>query len=191
MTELLTRLACMPDSIEVRSVDDEHFIRGVAAPYNETIDLGDIVESFAPGVFRRSIDHRGSFVGLREEHSVDRFPVGTDPTFEETADGLLATFLVSPTNRGQEALKLASHGKVGMSVGFIPVQNQTSEVGGRRHVVRTEAKLDHIGLVLNPAYQKARILEARDETRPEFDPDNPLIAPRLARHRALLGMRGL
>ena len=190
MDELITRLACMPESVEVRNVDDGHFIRGVAAPYNTPTDIGDYVETLAPGLFKRSIDHRGPSIGLMEQHNRQAFAVGLNPSFEETNDGLVATFSVSPTARGQEALNLAKTGSYGMSVGFVPVQNETATVGGRRHITRTEAKLDHVGLVLNPAYKDARILEARhDDDAAPFDPDNPAHAPMLARWRALNGLR--
>lgn len=189
--ELLTRVMTMPDSLEVRETAGTHFIRGVAAPYNEPADIGDYIEELAPGVFRRSIDHRGPNIGLMEQHNRDTFAVGINPSFEETGDGLVATFEVSPTNRGQEALQLAKTGHFGMSVGFIPVRNDVTEVDGRRLVRRLEAKLDHVGLVLNPAYKAARILEARDDDPAPFDPDNPAVAPRLARLRALHGLRRL
>ena len=191
MNDVLTRNAGV---LELRdgTDDDGHFIRGIVAPYDTPTDLGDVWESFAPGVFRRSIDHRGDRIGLMEQHNRQTFPVGMAAEWEDTTDGLVGTFRVAPTGRGREALELASSGLLnGLSVGFVPVHNRSgSEISGRSHVVRTEAKLDHVGLVHDPAYDTARVLEARSDGD-GFNPDNPAVAPRLARFRALHGLRGV
>ena len=67
------------------------------------------------------------------------------------------------------------------SVGFIPIRNKTTQVDGRQHVQRLEAKLDHVGLVTQPAYQEAQVLSTR-----AYDPDDEELVPRLARWRHLL-----
>jgi hypothetical protein len=44
-----------------------------------------------------------------------------------------------------------------------------------------EARLDHVGLVTAAAYGEAKVLAVRS-----YDPDDPDVAPRLARWRHLL-----
>ena len=190
MTEVLSRLAA--DVLELRQGSDDggHFIRGVVAPYDTPTDIGGYVESFAPGLFAKSIAERGPRIGLMEQHNRQAFPVGMASSWEDTADGLVGTFRLAPTERGREALELAASGFLnGLSVGFVAVRNRTDKVGGREHITRTEAKLDHVGLVHAPAYDTARVLEARDDDTEPFDPDNPAHAPLLARWRALNGLR--
>lgn len=181
--------------IRADSDDDGHFVRGIVAPYHVETDLGDYLEQFAPGVFRRSIDHRGDRIQLVEQHDTSKFHVGRAQTWEDTADGLIGTFRLSPTVRGLEALALAEAGEVAFSVGFYSLRSTTDDVNGRRRVTRQEGKLDHVGLVTNPAYVGARVLEARhddtDEPARPFSPDDVLAAPRLAYWRSELGMRNL
>lgn len=178
--------------LELRETDGDHYVRGVVAPYGTEYDAVEYVETFAPGVFARSLDQRGSNVPLTELHERNRFLIGRATAWQETADGLMGTFQLAPTDRGREALNLARSGMVnGFSVGFKPLRNETTVVDGRKHVVRTEALLDHVGLVDAPAYETARVLEARGESIDDlpFDPDSVLAAPRLARWRALTGLR--
>jgi HK97 family phage prohead protease len=180
------------EGLELRDGDDgTHQLRGVVAPYGEAYDAGEYVETFAAGVFAKSVRQRGDSIGLTEQHLAAHFPIGRSVAWEDTADGLVGTFRLAPTDRGMEALALITSGFLdGLSVGFRPLRNRTDNVGGRRHIERVEAVLDHVGLVNTPAYQQARVLEARnDDTPPAFDPDSLLTAPRLARQRALLGLR--
>ena len=183
------------EGLELRDSDDgTHHLRGVVAPYGDHYDMGeDGVESFAPGVFAKSVRQRGESIGLTEQHLRESFPIGRSVAWEDTADGLVGTFHLAPTLRGNEALALVQSGFLdGLSVGFVPLRNRTETVGGRRHIERVEAILDHVGLVNTPAYQQARVLEARnddDTPPPVFDPDSLLTAPKLARQRAQLGLR--
>ena len=189
--DLKVRRDRIVDGLELRDDDDGHFVRGIVAPYNSPTDIGgEYVETLAPGVFKRSIQHRGDRVGLKEQHGRDRFDIGQSSSWEDTNDGLVGTFRLASTDRAREALTLIREGFLdGLSVGFVPVENRVSNEGGRRHVERVEAKLDHVGLVHSPAYEAARVLEARDEDAGPFNPDSPLHAPNLARYRALLGRR--
>ena len=191
MTEDLEQRVRHIAGLELRDDDDGHFVRGVVAPYDTPADIGDYIESFAPGVFARSISVRGERrVPLTEQHQSGNFPIGEATRWEDTTDGLVGHFRLAPTDKGREALDLVRGGFLdGLSVGFRPQKNEVSDVGGRRHVTRTVAALDHVGLVHAPAYDTARVLEARNDDDFVFDPDNPAHAPRLARARALLGMR--
>ena len=59
--------------VELRDGDDGgHYVRGVVAPYGESYDLGDYVETFGRGVFSKSVAERGDRIGLTEQHQRDR-----------------------------------------------------------------------------------------------------------------------
>ena len=156
--------------VELRDGDDGgHYVRGVVTPYGEEYDAGDFVETFAPGVFRKSIAQRGDRIGLTEQHKRDSFEIGRATKWEDTADGLVGTFALAPTDRAREALNLLQADMIGgLSVGFRPLRNRIEERNGRRHIERLDALLDHVGLVHSPAYSSARVLEARDD---DFDRD--------------------
>ncbi len=103
-------------------------------------------------------------------------------SWENTADGLLADFRLANTSRADESRQLAAEGMVtGLSVAFQPVRNKTEHAMARRHVTRGQARLDHVGLVTAAAYGEAKVLAVRS-----YDPDDPDVAPRLARWRHLL-----
>ena len=191
MTEPLIERVRLAGDLELRDDDDGHYVRGVVAPYGEPYDAGDFVETFTPGLFKKSVSERGDRIGLTEMHNRESFPIGRAMKWDDTSDGLVGQFRLAPTDRGREALDLVRSGFLdGLSVGFRPLRNTVTEVAGRRHIARIEAALDHVGLVHAPAYGSARVLEARDDDPAVFDPDNPAVAPRLARWRALTGLRG-
>lgn len=179
-------------TLELRDADDGHVLRGIVVPWDEpTTATGEgYVETFRRGAFAKSIAERGDRISLTEMHRRESFPIGRARAWDDTADGLVATFGVASSERGREAITLVREGYLdGLSVGFRPIRNNTRTEGGVRHVERVEAALDHVGLVASPAYAGAKVLEARDDS-PRFDPDNPAVAPRLARYRALHGLRG-
>jgi uncharacterized protein len=172
-------------ALEIREEADGHHLIGIVAPWRATYEFAPgVTEEFAPGVFDKSVAERGEGrIPLLEQHAQDRHPVGQSVSFTKTPEGLVADFRLARTARGEEARQLALDGMVGgLSVGFRPLRNKTEERDGRRHIIRLEAKLDHVGLVTQPAYAEARILSVRGA----FDPDDPEIAPRLARWRHLL-----
>ena len=103
-------------------------------------------------------------------------------SWEKTADGLVCDFKLANTSRADESRQLAADGMVtGLSVAFQPIRNKTETRDGRRHVTRMEARLDHVGLVTSAAYGEAKVLAVR-----AYDPDDPQVAPRLAKWRHLL-----
>ena len=55
------------------------------------------------------------------------------------------------------------------------------EPGGDLRVIRIVGRLDHVGLVTAAAYGEAKVLAVR-----AYDPDDPQVAPRLAKWRHLL-----
>lgn len=167
---------------EIREDGDGHHLVGIVAPFGAMYDAGRYLERFASGAFDKSIQERGTKIPLLEQHATDRLPIGMSTSWQKTRDGLVGDFLLARTARGEEARQLALDGMVtGFSVGFIPVRNQTDEINGRQLITRQEVKLDHVGFVRNPAYQEAQLLSVRS-----YDPDDPEVAPRLAKWRGLI-----
>ena len=168
--------------LELREADDGHHLLGIVAPWHTTYDAGEYIEQFARTVFDKSIQERGTKIPLLEQHDRNRHPVGMSTSFENTADGLLADFRLANTSRADESRQLAAEGMVtGLSVAFQPIRNRTETRDGRRHVLRLEGRLDHVGLVTAAAYGEAKVLAVR-----AYDPDDPHVAPRLAKWRHLL-----
>jgi len=181
MSELETRTIEFSD-LETRTENNEHFITGMVAPFQSRFDAGRYIETLSSSVFDKSIKERGNRIPLLEQHDTQRHPIGMAVKWDKTASGLIADFKLAGTARGEEARTLASEGMVtGLSVGFIPVRNKTSQVDGRQHITRLEAKLDHVGLVTQPAYSEAQVLSVR-----AWDPDDKELVPRLAKWRHLL-----
>tara|TARA_Y100001963_G_scaffold147678_1_gene224358 strand:+ start:1013 stop:1576 length:564 start_codon:yes stop_codon:yes gene_type:complete len=182
MSQNIIERSLVADSIEVRESAEGRRISGIAAPFGETYDAGEYVERFQKGAFAKSIVERGDRIPLLEAHRRDAMPLGRSTTLEETSSGLFAEFLVSRTDRGEEALQLARDGVMhSFSVGFMPVRDQMTEAGdGRPLIDRTEVKLHHVGLISEvPAYADAKVLAVRD-----YDPDDEETCPKLAVWRA-------
>jgi HK97 family phage prohead protease len=181
VSQLETRTIEFAD-IETRADDEGHHIRGLVAPFHSQYDTGKYIETFTSSTFDKSIQERGQRIPLLEQHDNSRHPIGMAISWEKNTDGLVADFRLAPTARGDEAHTLAQTGIVtGLSVGFIPIRNKTTSVGGRTHIQRLEARLDHVGLVTNAAYSEAKVLSVR-----AWDPDDEEIVPRLAKWRHLL-----
>lgn len=171
------------DSIDVRDSADGRRVCGIAAPFGSEFDAGAFVETFVRGAFAKTCAERGDKVPLLEGHRADAMPLGRATRLEETSDGLYAEFLISRTQRGEEALQLARDGVMhSFSVGFVPVRDKRrTTADGRPLVERHEVKLHHVGLISEvPAYDDAKVLAIRAG----FDPDDDTCAPRLSVWRA-------
>lgn len=181
MSELITRTVEVA-GFEIRNDDDGHHLVGIVAPFGAIYDAGSYLERFSPSAFDKTISERGTKIPLLEQHATDRMPIGRAVSFEKSADGLVADFLLANTHRGDEARTLAMDGFVsGFSVGFIPIRTQSTELDGKPLRTRTEVKLDHVGFVRNPAYSEAQLVSVRS-----FDPDDEEQVPRLAKYRHLM-----
>ena len=168
--------------LELRDDDDGHHLVGIVAPWHSTFDAGEYLETFARTVFDKSIQERGTRIPLLEQHDRNKHPVGMSLSWENTNDGLVADFRLANTPRADESRQLVLDNMVtGLSVAFQPIRNRTETRDGRRHVQRLEARLDHVGLVTASAYSEAKVLAVR-----AYDPDDPQVAPRLAKWRHLL-----
>jgi HK97 family phage prohead protease len=80
--------------------------------------------------------------------------------------GLRAELRISRTAAGNDVLELADDGLLSASIGFSPLAEDWS--ADRRTVKVTKAKLVHIALTGDPAYEGAKVLAVR--TAPDGEP---------------------
>lgn len=181
MTEIETRTVSF-DGIETRTDDDgfRHLV-GVVVPWAGQYRMPNgMTESFDRGAFTKTLRERGSKIPLYQQHeSRSTLPVGNAVKWQNTSDGLVADFRMARTERAAEVLTLADDGMVtGLSVGFVPIRSRQETRGDQSHIVRIEARMDHVGFVSQPAYDGARVLSVR-----AWDADDAEQVPRLAKWR--------
>ena len=107
----------------------------------------------------------GKTIKLLSQHDVKK-PIGSMKSMHETEDGLYASFKISASQRGTDALILASEGlESGLSVGVEVVKS--SMKSGVMHV--TAARLYEVSLVTEPAFKSAQVTDiaAAEEETPE------------------------
>ena len=101
-------------------------------------------------------------IKLLSQHDMKK-PVGRMVTATVRPDGIYATFKLSRSTGGNDALVMAQEGLVsGLSIGAEIISSQPSRDG---HTVVTAAKLKEVSLVTEPAFKSAQVLEiAAEET---------------------------
>ena len=115
-----------------------------------------------------------SKIKLLSQHDMKK-PVGRMTAAEVRPDGIYATFKLSRSTGGNDALVMAQEGLVsGLSVGAEVIASKPSRNG---HIVVTAAKLKEVSLVTEPAFKSAQVLEIAaeevlpvEETQPESEP---------------------
>jgi HK97 family phage prohead protease/HK97 family phage major capsid protein len=112
-----------------------------------------------------------SKIKLLSQHDMKK-PVGRMIAAETRADGIYATFKLSRSSGGNDALVMAQEGLVsGLSVGAEIIASKPSRDG---HIVVSAAKLKEVSLVTEPAFKSAQVLEiAAEEVIPEAEPNTP------------------
>jgi len=101
-----------------------------------------------------------SKIKLLSQHDMKK-PVGRMIAAETRADGIYATFKLSRSTGGNDALVMAQEGLVsGLSVGAEVIASKPSRDG---HIVVTAAKLKEVSLVTEPAFKSAQVLEIAAE----------------------------
>jgi HK97 family phage prohead protease len=102
-------------------------------------------------------------IKLLNQHDM-RQPLGKATSFTVDEDGIYASFKISRSNRGTEALILAEEGlQSGLSVGVEVLQSKNK--GGV--MVVSSAKLFEVSLVTEPAFKSAQVLDVAAEETPE------------------------
>ncbi len=115
-----------------------------------------------------------SKIKLLSQHDMKK-PVGRMIAAETRADGIYATFKLSRSTGGNDALIQAQEGLVsGLSVGAEVIASKPSRDG---HIVVSSARLKEVSLVTEPAFKSAQVLEIAAEevipaepTQPESEP---------------------
>jgi HK97 family phage prohead protease len=104
-------------------------------------------------------------IKLLSQHDIKK-PVGRMISAEEKEDGIYATFKLSRSQAGTDALIMASENLVsGLSIGAEILASKPSRSG---HTVVTAAKLKEVSLVTEPAFKSAQVLEiAAEEVIPD------------------------
>ena len=115
-----------------------------------------------------------SKIKLLSQHDMKK-PVGRMTAAEVRPDGIYATFKLSRSTGGNDALIQAQEGLVsGLSIGAEVIASKPSRDG---HIVVSAAKLKEVSLVTEPAFKSAQVLEIAAEevipaepTQPESEP---------------------
>ena len=115
-----------------------------------------------------------SKIKLLSQHDIKK-PVGRMTAAEVRSDGIYATFKLSRSTGGNDALIQAQEGLVsGLSVGAEVIASKPSRDG---HIIVSSAKLKEVSLVTEPAFKSAQVLEIAaeevipaEETQPESEP---------------------
>jgi HK97 family phage prohead protease len=116
-----------------------------------------------------------SKIRLLSQHDIKK-PIGRMVSAEvREGDGIYATFKLSRSTAGNDALIQAQEGLVsGLSVGAEVIASKPSRDG---HIVVTAAKLKEVSLVTEPAFKSAQVLEIAaeenlpaEEIQPESEP---------------------
>jgi HK97 family phage prohead protease len=101
-----------------------------------------------------------SKIKLLSQHDLKK-PIGRMTASETRADGIYATFKLSRSSGGNDALIMAQEGLVtGLSIGAEILASQPSKDG---HTVVSSARLKEVSLVTVPAFASSEILEIAAE----------------------------
>jgi len=101
-------------------------------------------------------------IKLLNQHDMKQ-PLGKATSFTVDEDGIYASFKISRSNRGTEALILAEEGlQSGLSVGVEVIKAKNKL--GVMHV--TAAKLFEVSLVTEPAFKSAQVIDVAAEETP-------------------------
>jgi HK97 family phage prohead protease len=102
-------------------------------------------------------------IKLLSQHDMKK-PVGRMISADTREDGIYATFKLSRSQAGADALIMASENLVsGLSIGAEIISSKPSRDG---HTVVTAAKLKEVSLVTEPAFKSAEVLEIAAEEAP-------------------------
>jgi HK97 family phage prohead protease len=101
-----------------------------------------------------------SKIKLLSQHDLKK-PIGRMTAAETRADGIYATFKLSRSSGGNDALIMAQEGLVtGLSIGAEILASKPSKDG---HIVVSSARLKEVSLVTVPAFASSEILEIAAE----------------------------
>lgn len=160
---MTTELSTLPLELrhEIRA-DGDHVLHGLCVPYGQTTMKAGYPrgERFVAGAFAELAAVPASKVRLTDSHDESgRRPIGVGTEFRDTDEGLFGSFRFynTPEGRGgRENVLESTYG--GLSIGFLPLAERQAD-DGAREILR--ARLFHVSLVDEPAYDNARVLAVR------------------------------
>jgi HK97 family phage prohead protease/HK97 family phage major capsid protein len=164
MQELIIEAASIECSEERREISGKIVPMGTGEVGNT--NMGGVV--FEAGSIE--IDDP-SKIKLLSQHDIKK-PIGRMITATVRPDGIYATFKLSKSTGGNDALIMAQEGLVsGLSVGAEVIASKPSRDG---HIVVSSAKLKEVSLVTQPAFASAQVLEiAAEEVELPAEPITP------------------
>jgi HK97 family phage prohead protease len=109
-------------------------------------------------------------IKLLSQHDMKK-PVGRMVSAETRADGIYATFKLSRSQAGADALIMASEGLVsGLSIGAEVIASKPSRDG---YTVVSQASLKEVSLVTEPAFKSAQVLKISAEESTPVEETQP------------------
>jgi len=150
-------------SAEITANVEERTISGKIAPAG-TGEIGNT--SAGKVLFERNaiqLPEDPKTVKLLNQHDMKQ-PLGKATSFTTDETGVYASFKISRSNRGTEALILAEEGlQSGLSVGVEVIKSKMK--AGVMHV--SDARLFEVSLVTEPAFKSAQVIDVAAEDTPE------------------------
>ena len=138
-------------------------ISGKIVPFNGEVGM----TSAGPVIFERgSIQIPAvSKIKLLAQHEKNN-PIGRMQNYQESLDGIYASFKVSAASKGTDFLIMASEGLIdGLSVGVEVIASKERKDGT---LIVTAAKLQEVSLVESPAFENARVLDVAAQAAEEI-----------------------
>ena len=163
MTNILTFSAELTANVEERTISGKIVPAGTGEIGNTS--AGRVV--FEKGAIALPEDPKT--IKLLNQHDMKQ-PLGKATSFTTDDDGIYASFKISRSQRGTEALILAEEGlQSGLSVGVEVVKSKMK--AGVMHV--SAANLFEVSLVTEPAFKSAQVIDVAAEETPEVVEENP------------------
>ena len=155
----LRAVTLVPDSMT-----EEREIDALIAPLGESREIfPGYAERFLPGSFSRALESRVA-VKLETGPGHAGPVIGRVTALEERSGGVYATLKISETRDGDDALKLARDGAVGVSIGFLIGKSTRSVSNGVETTEISSVDLREVTLTGTPVYQNAEPIAVRSTT---------------------------
>lgn len=150
----LERRSILGAELETRE-DGPQLIRGYAAAYNSSTDLGWFTEEIAPGAFDRSLREKSDILALYDHDWGRLLGRTSNQTLSLRSDsrGLAVENEPPDTPTGLEVKGLMKRGDLrGMSFGFLTRDDKWEKRDGKDHRTLIDVDLYEVSVVAWPAY---------------------------------------
>ena len=155
------------EATEIQADEGRRLISGKILPFNNEIGYTNVGRvKFRSGSVKWDDAKKVKFL---LEHDSKK-PLGRAQSIMAQDDALYATFKVSATSRGNDALIEASEElRSGLSVGVEVLDSK--QVGNTLEII--SARLEEVSLVSNPAFKSAEVLEVAASESEEVEVEQP------------------